>query len=377
MSPVPFLTAVPRPRDARARQGPQDARRPERPVRTGRHADRRGAAAHPRPARGTSRPRSSSSTPCRPVPRRMAEIGQVPVAFCRDRARRLGLVAPGHAVHSRRLSARDAARRGTSITRSRPASRSSTITVICSPRDLAENRQFANLFEIWLEGDHYKWRAMRANGVAEALLHRRRRRRATSSWPGPRTVPRVPAQSALPLDASRTGALLRHRRPARRDARAADVWDQANERLRRTGADRPGHPAAVPRARSSARPTIPPTRWPTTSGSARRRSTHTRAADVPARSRARRAPARRLRPLGRPARRDRRRPHRPAPATCSTRSRRRHQAFHDVGGRLSDHGLDQCHAAPCTDARAAAIFDRARAGQAAGAGRPRGPSRHT
>jgi len=35
------------------------------------------------------------------------------------------------------------------------------------PRDVAENRQFANLFEIWLEGDHYKWRAMRANGVDE------------------------------------------------------------------------------------------------------------------------------------------------------------------------------------------------------------------
>jgi glucuronate isomerase len=36
-----------------------------------------------------------------------------------------------------------------------------------SPRDIAANRQFKNLFEIWLEGDHYKWRAMRANGVAE------------------------------------------------------------------------------------------------------------------------------------------------------------------------------------------------------------------
>jgi len=38
------------------------------------------------------------------------------------------------------------------------------------PRDLAENRRFANLFEIWLEGDHYKWRAMRANGVSEDLI---------------------------------------------------------------------------------------------------------------------------------------------------------------------------------------------------------------
>ena len=35
------------------------------------------------------------------------------------------------------------------------------------PKDVAANRRFANLFEIWLEGDHYKWRAMRANGVAE------------------------------------------------------------------------------------------------------------------------------------------------------------------------------------------------------------------
>jgi len=37
------------------------------------------------------------------------------------------------------------------------------------PRDIAGNRRFNNLFEIWLEGDHYKWRAMRANGVAEHL----------------------------------------------------------------------------------------------------------------------------------------------------------------------------------------------------------------
>ena len=33
--------------------------------------------------------------------------------------------------------------------------------------EIADNRRFRNLFEIWLEGDHYKWRAMRANGIAE------------------------------------------------------------------------------------------------------------------------------------------------------------------------------------------------------------------
>lgn len=35
------------------------------------------------------------------------------------------------------------------------------------PKDIAQNRRFHNLAEIWLEGDHYKWRAMRANGVEE------------------------------------------------------------------------------------------------------------------------------------------------------------------------------------------------------------------
>src|SRR5215510_6608785 len=36
-----------------------------------------------------------------------------------------------------------------------------------SAADIAANRKFENLFEIWLAGDHYKWRAMRANGIAE------------------------------------------------------------------------------------------------------------------------------------------------------------------------------------------------------------------
>jgi len=35
------------------------------------------------------------------------------------------------------------------------------------PQDIAQNRRFNNLTEVWLEGDHYKWRAMRANGVEE------------------------------------------------------------------------------------------------------------------------------------------------------------------------------------------------------------------
>lgn len=36
-----------------------------------------------------------------------------------------------------------------------------------SPKDIDENRKFKNITEAWLEGDHYKWRAMRINGIAE------------------------------------------------------------------------------------------------------------------------------------------------------------------------------------------------------------------
>ncbi|MEZ3501628.1 glucuronate isomerase [Pantoea sp. KPR_PJ] len=37
------------------------------------------------------------------------------------------------------------------------------------PQQIAENYRFTNLYDIWLKGDHYKWRAMRANGVPESF----------------------------------------------------------------------------------------------------------------------------------------------------------------------------------------------------------------
>ena len=39
-----------------------------------------------------------------------------------------------------------------------------------SAKDIAEDKQFDNLTEIWLKGDHYKWRAMRTNGIAEKFI---------------------------------------------------------------------------------------------------------------------------------------------------------------------------------------------------------------
>ncbi len=38
------------------------------------------------------------------------------------------------------------------------------------PKQIYENKHFTNLSEVWLDGDHYKWRAMRANGIAERLI---------------------------------------------------------------------------------------------------------------------------------------------------------------------------------------------------------------
>lgn len=35
------------------------------------------------------------------------------------------------------------------------------------PQQIADDYQFKNLYDIWLKGDHYKWRAMRINGVDE------------------------------------------------------------------------------------------------------------------------------------------------------------------------------------------------------------------
>ena len=47
-----------------------------------------------------------------------------------------------------------------------------------NPEYIAHNRQFDNLGQIWLEGDHYKWRAMRANGIDERFCTGKE----TSDW---------------------------------------------------------------------------------------------------------------------------------------------------------------------------------------------------
>ncbi len=39
-----------------------------------------------------------------------------------------------------------------------------------NPQEIAENRKFENITQVWLGGDHYKWRQMRSNGVEEKYI---------------------------------------------------------------------------------------------------------------------------------------------------------------------------------------------------------------
>src|SRR5215475_13655016 len=98
-----------------------------------------------------------------------------------------------------------------------------------SAKDIAENRRFHDLTEIWLEGDHYKWRAMRANGVDERdCTGNAQPYEKFLAWS--KTVPftlRNPLYHWTHPELARyfgIHALLNEKN-------AADVWREANEQL--------------------------------------------------------------------------------------------------------------------------------------------------
>ena len=39
-----------------------------------------------------------------------------------------------------------------------------------NPKEIAEDKRYRNITELWLGGDHYKWRAMRSNGIEEKYI---------------------------------------------------------------------------------------------------------------------------------------------------------------------------------------------------------------
>lgn len=227
------------------------------------------------------------------------------------------------------------------------------------PRDIADDRRFANLFEIWLEGDHYKWRAMRTNGIAE--------RYCTGdadpydkflAWAA--TVPHClcnPLYHWTHLELKRyfgIDELLNEKT-------AASIWKRANKRLQ----------SRALTARGILK-TFDVKAVCTTDDPADDLASHAKLASSKFGTR--------VYPTFRPDRAlDVHQPEVFNPwverlsATANVHIARlkdllealtrRHQAFHDMGCRLSDHGLDHCYATFCSDELAAATFDKARAGK--------------
>ena len=227
------------------------------------------------------------------------------------------------------------------------------------PRDIAEDRRFANLVEIWLEGDHYKWRAMRANGVDEAYC-------TGSAEPyekflaWARTVPctlRNPLYHWTHLELKRyfgIDCLLDEKT-------APAVWERANGLLDELTAQRILAKFSVRALCTTDDPAddLAHHRAIASSGLSTRvfpafRPDKALKVDQPEAFNAwvdRLAAAAGLR-IARFA-------------DLLDALARRHECFHQAGCRLSDHGLDHCLADFCAESTAAAIFDRARAGQAA------------
>lgn len=230
------------------------------------------------------------------------------------------------------------------------------------PAQIAANKQFSDLYDIWLAGDHYKWRAMRTNGVDERLCTGDAPSRDKYlAWV--RTVPhtiRNPLYHWSHLELQRYFAI-----DCVIDERSADaIWQQANELLPGLRVhdilakfkvavicttddpvdDLADHKAI---AASDLKTRVYPTFRPDKALAVGNTDVFLPWCDQLA-------------------------------AVCNGETstfdgflaalRSRHDAFHQIGGRLSDHGLETCFADFPTESEAARIFAQGRRGGAVDAG---------
>jgi glucuronate isomerase len=228
-----------------------------------------------------------------------------------------------------------------------------------SPREIAENRQFKDLFEIWLEGDHYKWRAMRTNGVAEKFCTGSAEPFAKfQAWAA--TVPhtlRNPLFHWTHLELKRyfgIDELLD-------EASAGRIWKQTNEQLASSEfstqgilkkfrvmtvctTDDPTDDLRYHRAIAASGfgtrvlPAFRPDKALAVDQSAQFNEWVGRLSQTADKD------------IG-------------SFAAFLEALELRHQYFHDMGCRLSDHGMNHCFSDFCTEKTAAGIFAKARAGK--------------
>lgn len=230
-----------------------------------------------------------------------------------------------------------------------------------SATDIHSNRQFNNLYEAWLEEDHYKWRAMRANGVAEKFV--------TGdadpydkflAWA--KTVPhtlRNPLYHWTHLELRRYFGI----ETLLSESTAKEIWEQTSEQLQNPAlsvqsilnkfnvravctTDDPADSIEVHRSINNSGTTVKvcPTFRPDKSLAVRQpdvlrewlskleRVTNQRVDNV---------------------------------EDLMKCLRQRHDAFHEVGGRMSDHDLPSCFGEKCSLETANAIFCKALKGEVA------------
>ncbi len=229
------------------------------------------------------------------------------------------------------------------------------------PNEIAANRQFENLAKIWLGGDHYKWRALRAAGVPERLITGD----ATDYEKFlvyARTVPQLvrnPLHHWSHLELRRYFGidLLIN------EANAPKIWEQANAALAKPElsvhgilkkfkvrvvcttddpADDLAHHVAIAKSGLGTRvyPTFRPDKALLVNDPA---TFNAWCSQLGARS-------------GIEVKNF---------TTFLEALKQRHDFFHSLGGRVSDHGMEYVPAEDCTETEAAAIFTQARGGRAA------------
>jgi len=231
------------------------------------------------------------------------------------------------------------------------------------PGQIASDHRFADLAEIWLAGDHYKWRAMRANGVDEALCTG-----SASPWEKflayARTVPKLirnPLYHWTHLELKNYFGIT-----ALLDEKSAQaIWEEANDRLAlpemtTRGILRSSRVVAVCTTDDPA-DSLEHHRFLRDDASQGTGSTRVYPTFRPDKALAVDQPAAFFGWLDRLSA--------ASGIDCNgfrgflDALRQRHDTFHAIGGRLSDHGLSVLPDADCTEAEAARIFDMARAGR--------------
>ena len=229
------------------------------------------------------------------------------------------------------------------------------------PKQIAENYRFRNLYDIWLAGDHYKWRAMRANGIAERFCTGD----ASDEEKYQAFIRTVPYTLRNPLYHWSHLELLRYFgiNDLINEENGPSIWKRANAKLAKPElsvhgiletqrvavvcttddpADSLEHHQKIRKQEIKTR--VYPTFRPDAALKVGEPAVFNKWCD-------RLATAANIEVT--------------TFANFLAALKQRHDFFHEQGCRLSDHGLESCFAAECSEKQAAKIFDRIRAGNAA------------